>query len=107
MVIFQPNRYSRTQALFDEFVTAFYQADVLLVMDVYAAGETPIEGVGGEGLAKAIAGHGHRQVQYCASEDAVVAEVLALLKPDDIVITLGAGSVWRVGETLIEALTRV
>ncbi|EAT14876.1 UDP-N-acetylmuramate--L-alanine ligase [Desulfuromonas acetoxidans] len=107
VVIFQPHRYSRTQALFDDFVTAFYQADVLLVMDVYAASEAPIEGVCGEDLAKAIAGHGHRQVTYCNSEEAVVKQVLDVLKPDDIVITLGAGSVWKVGETLIEHLTRV
>ena len=107
VVIFQPHRYSRTQALFDEFVTAFYQADILIVMDVYAAGETPIDGVCGEDLAKAIAGHGHRQVNYCASEEAVVSQVQELLKPDDIVITLGAGSVWHVGETLIEALIQV
>nr|WP_320115367.1 UDP-N-acetylmuramate--L-alanine ligase [uncultured Desulfuromonas sp.] len=107
VVIFQPHRYSRTQALFDEFVTAFYQADVLLVMDVYAAGEAPIDGVCGEDLAKAIGGHGHRQVTYCNSEEAVMEQVLEVLKPDDIVITLGAGSVWKVGETLIEHLTRV
>jgi len=107
VVIFQPHRYSRTQALFDDFVTAFYQADVLLVMDVYAASEVPIEGVCGEDLAKAITDHGHRQVTYCNSEEAVVEQVLKVLKPDDIVITLGAGSVWKVGETLIEHLTCV
>lgn len=104
VVIFQPHRYSRTQALFDDFVTSFYQADLLVVMDVYAAGETARDGVGGEALAQAVSEHGHRNVQYCADSSEVVAYVKEQQQPGDIIITLGAGSVWQVGEALIDAL---
>ncbi|MCD6525753.1 MAG: UDP-N-acetylmuramate--L-alanine ligase [Desulfuromonas sp.] len=104
VVIFQPHRYSRAQALFDDFVTSFYQADLLVVMDVYAAGEAAIDGVGGEALAQAITEHGHRNVHYCADSAQVVAYVKEQQQAGDIVITLGAGSVWQVGEALIDLL---
>ena len=64
MVLFQPHRYTRTQHLWDEFCRAFHQADVLLLTDVYPAGEEPIEGVNAEALAAAIAKRGHRQAAY-------------------------------------------
>ena len=64
VITFQPHRYSRTKALFDDFVTAFYEADHLLIMDVYAAGEDPIPGVAASDLAKGISGHGHRSCIY-------------------------------------------
>ncbi|WP_225071992.1 UDP-N-acetylmuramate--L-alanine ligase [Desulfuromonas sp. CSMB_57] len=105
VAVFQPHRYSRTQALFDEFVTAFYQADHLVVMDVYAAGEEPIPGVSSSALAEGIAGHGHRDVHYLAEADAVVQHLLETVREGDLVITLGAGNVWQVGEALVRRLT--
>lgn len=104
VAVFQPHRYSRTQALFDEFVTAFYQADHLVVMDIYPAGEDPLPGVEAQALAEGIAGHGHKDARYLADADAVVAHLAGEVKAGDIVITLGAGNVWQVGERLIARL---
>jgi len=100
VAVFQPHRYSRTEALFDEFVTAFYQADHLVVMDIYPAGEAPIPGVEARLLAEGVAGHGHRDVHYCPDADAVLAHLQKVVSPGDLVLTLGAGNVWQVGETL-------
>ena len=106
VAIFQPHRYTRTEALFNDFVTAFYQADYLVVMDVYAAGETAIEGVDGQSLAQAISDHGHRNVHYCATAKQVVDHLRTQIRSADMVITFGAGSVWQVGEQLIGTLPK-
>lgn len=106
VVIFQPHRYSRTHALFNEFITAFNQADKVYILDVYAAGESPIEGAEGEDLARAIAEHGHREVCYCSSTAQVLEQVESDLRPDDMLLTLGAGSVWQIGDELLESLSR-
>ena len=104
VTVFQPHRYSRTAALFDEFTTAFYQADQLVLMDVYAAGEEPIPGVEAARLAEAIAGHGHRDVHFLANAEAVLAHLEREVREGDLVITLGAGNVWQVGEELARRL---
>ncbi|MDD3802055.1 MAG: UDP-N-acetylmuramate--L-alanine ligase [Desulfuromonas thiophila] len=104
VVVFQPHRYSRTRALFDEFVTAFYQADVLLVLDVYAAGEPSDPAVCSAALVAAIANHGHRAAFYCASPAQALQQLRELLQPGDLMITLGAGNVWQLGEELIATL---
>jgi UDP-N-acetylmuramate--alanine ligase len=104
VAIFQPHRYSRTKALFDDFVTAFYQADHLVVMDVYAAGEDPIPGVAAADLAAGISGHGHRSCVYAADRPAVLAHLRELVQPGDMVITLGAGNVWQVGEEFLAGI---
>ncbi|MEA3466215.1 MAG: UDP-N-acetylmuramate--L-alanine ligase [Thermodesulfobacteriota bacterium] len=106
VAIFQPHRYTRTEALFDDFVTAFYQADYLVVMDVYAAGEAAIEGVDAGSLVQAISKHGHRNVHYCATAQQVVDHLQPLICSGDMVITFGAGSVWQVGEQLIGTLPK-
>ncbi len=102
--VFQPHRYSRTQALFDDFVTAFYQADQIAVLDVYAAGEEPIAEVSAEKLAEGISGHGHKMCNYTGDIEATVAHLMETVQPGDIVITLGAGNVWQVGEMLLQQL---
>ncbi len=104
VAVFQPHRFTRTQALFEEFVTAFYQADQLLVMDIYAAGEEPIPGIDARVLTEGIVGHGHKDAHYLADQQAVVDHLLASVRPGDIVITLGAGNVWQVGARLAEVL---
>ncbi|MEW5908912.1 MAG: UDP-N-acetylmuramate--L-alanine ligase [Thermodesulfobacteriota bacterium] len=98
VVVFQPHRFSRTQALFHDFSRAFYQSDVLLVLPIYAASEREIEGVNGRRLAEEIRAHGHKEVTYQESFDAVDTALDILLCPGDILITLGAGDVWKVGE---------
>lgn len=106
VAIFQPHRYSRTKALFDDFVTAFFQADCLIVMDVYAAGEAKIDGIDSQMLVQAISEHGHRNVHYCGEAQHVLDRLSEELKTGDMVITFGAGSVWQVGEQLIETLSK-
>ena len=104
VVAFQPHRYSRTHHLFDELTRAFNGADVLLVTDVYAAGEAPIEGADSARLCEAIRAHGHRDVTYVARREDLVQALLARCKPGDVVITLGAGSITRTGPELLAAL---
>jgi UDP-N-acetylmuramate--alanine ligase len=75
-------------------------------MDIYPAGEEPIEGVEAKSLAEGIAGHGHKAVHYCAGRDAAVEHLMEVVRPGDMVITLGAGNVWQVGEELAERLRK-
>jgi UDP-N-acetylmuramate--alanine ligase len=93
VVAFQPHRYTRTQALFEEFTRAFNQADVLIVTEVYPAGESPIENATGSALASAIRDHGHQHVTYVADKKLVGAELRKLVRPGDLVIALGAGDI--------------
>jgi UDP-N-acetylmuramate--alanine ligase len=93
VVAFQPHRYTRTQTLFDEFTRAFNKADVLLVTEVYAAGEKPIPGATGESLANAIKAHGHHNVRYVADKKLIGAALRAEVQPNDLVIALGAGDI--------------
>jgi UDP-N-acetylmuramate--alanine ligase len=105
IAVFQPHRYSRTEALFEEFVTAFYQADHLLLTDIYAAGEEPIDGVSAQTLAASITGHGHKEVHYAVDQAAAVEHLLSVVRAGDIVITLGAGNIWQTGEELLQRLS--
>jgi UDP-N-acetylmuramate--alanine ligase len=105
VVVFQPHRYTRTNHLRQEFLTSFNQADVLAVMDIYSAGEPVIPGVTGEDLAAGIRAHGHRGVTYVGSERARVVEHLCeIVRPGDLVITLGAGDVSQIGSELLRRL---
>ena len=104
VVVFQPHRYSRTQALFDDFTRAFYQSDVLLVLPIYAASEKPIEGVTGRLLCEGIQAHGHKEVFCAGGMQNAVEHLKSSLKPGDILLTLGAGDVWKVGEQLLREL---
>ena len=100
-MLFQPHRYSRTRLLWDEFCRAFNDADVLLVTDVYAAGEEPIPEASAESLARAISARGHRQVLYAGDLKAALEKLVAEVRDGDVVLTLGAGSVWTLGEELL------
>jgi UDP-N-acetylmuramate--alanine ligase len=93
VVAFQPHRYTRTKLLFDEFTRAFNKADVLLVTDVYPAGEKPIEGATGEELAEAIRAHGHRAVTFVRDKKQVALALADVAEPGDLVIALGAGDI--------------
>ena len=104
LAVFQPHRYTRTQALLSDFSTAFYQADRVFVTEIYPAGEPPIPGVSGRQIAEGVAGHGHRGVTFVAEKGEVASEVLRVVQPGDMVLTLGAGDVWRVGEEILERL---
>jgi UDP-N-acetylmuramate--alanine ligase len=105
VTVFQPHRYTRTLHLRQEFLTAFNQADVVLVMDIYAAGEPPIPGVGAEDLADGIRAHGHRDVTYVGGDRGrVVEHLVQITRPGDLVLTLGAGDVGQIGPELLHRL---
>jgi UDP-N-acetylmuramate--alanine ligase len=96
IVAFQPHRYTRTHHLFEEFTRAFNQADRLFLLDVYAAGEAPIEGASSDRLAVAIEEHGHHAVSYAPDREKLVEALAAEARPGDCVIALGAGDVNRI-----------
>jgi len=108
-VIFQPHRYTRTRDLMEEFATAFANADSLVVLEIYAASEPPIEGITGEALARLIGEtlsgeKGKPAASYAASFAEAVASVVAVAQPGDMILTLGAGSVSHLGPTILEKL---
>jgi UDP-N-acetylmuramate--alanine ligase len=104
VVLFQPHRYTRTRDLMDEFAKAFEQADVLFMTDIYAASESPIPGVTGARLADAVRAAGHPAVTYVERKQELAAQVLPTLQPGDVVLTLGAGDIWKAGTELLEKL---
>ena len=104
IALFQPHRYTRTQALMDDFGKAFHQADFVFVLDIYAASEKPIEDVSGERLAERIRAFGHRAAEYVGTIDKAVDAAVAVAEPEDVVITLGAGNVWQAGDKLLDRL---
>jgi UDP-N-acetylmuramate--alanine ligase len=101
VTVFQPHRYSRIKALEEEFARAFYDADVVVVLPIYAAGEDPIEGVRAEKLVALIKKHGHRDVTFAPDFPAAVQTLRERLKAGDLLITLGAGDVWKIGEEIL------
>ena len=105
ITVFQPHRYSRTLHLKREFLTAFYQSDVLIVMDIYPAGEAPIPGVNARDLAEGIAAHGHREVIYMDGDrEGIVRYLCESTRPGDLVLTLGAGDVGQLGMEFLARL---
>jgi UDP-N-acetylmuramate--alanine ligase len=101
IVVFQPHRYTRTRALLEDFGRAFVLADHVVVTDVYPAGETPIPGVDGAAVADALLRHGHPSVVHEPRLDRVPKRLRAVLRPGDLVLTLGAGDVWKAGDALL------
>jgi UDP-N-acetylmuramate--alanine ligase len=106
VVLFQPHRYTRTRDLAAEFAGAFKHADVLFVTDIYPAGEPPIPGVSAERLVETIRAAGHPSVAWIDRKDALADRVHSTVRAGDLVITLGAGDIWRVGPELLERLER-
>ena len=101
VVVFQPHRYTRTQALFDEFTRAFYRSDVLVVMPIYPASEKKIKGVNSRSLCEGIKSHGHKEVIYVSGFKTALSYLSQTLLPGDVLLTLGAGDVWKVGEMFL------
>ncbi len=93
IAIVQPHRYTRLQSLFDQFATCFNDADTVIVADVYAAGEQPIEGMDKDGLVAAIRAHGHRQAIALDKPDDLPRLVKEIARPGDYVVCLGAGNI--------------
>jgi UDP-N-acetylmuramate--alanine ligase len=105
LVVFQPHRYSRTQALLEEFGRAFFLADKVIVTDVYAAGERPIGGITGAAVAQSLVRHGHPAVVYERRLTEIARRLRPSIVPGDVVLTLGAGDVWKVGDALVQSAT--
>jgi len=104
VVVFQPHRYSRTRDLWDEFVAAFNDADVLWVTEIYAAGEDKIPGVEVAPLVEAIRAHGHRNAHFVANLDEVLERVAHEARAGDLVVTLGAGNISTLGDRILGEL---
>ena len=103
IAVFQPHRFSRTQALLEEFGGAFHLADIVFVTDIYPAGEDPVPGIDGDLVQDALVRHGHPDVRFVKDPGAIVKQLQELLQPGDVMITLGAGDVWKIGDSLAKS----
>lgn len=104
VVVFQPHRYSRTKELMNEFALCFNNADVLFITDIYAASEQPIEGITAEVLTENVKQYGHKNAQYIGEVEGATDKVLPFLREGDLVITLGAGTITRLSDEILEKL---
>ena len=107
IAVVQPHRYSRLEALFEDFCTCFNDADTVIVADIYAAGETPIEGVSRDRLVEGLRTHGHRNVVALDNPEALAPLVLDIAKRGDLVLCLGAGSITNWAQALPGELKRL
>ncbi len=103
-VLFQPHRYTRTRDLLEEFATSFIDADFLIVLDIYPAGEKPIEGIDSSLLVEHIIKAGHNNVIHAGTKEDAVKHIVSNIERGDILLTLGAGDVWKIGEEILQAL---
>lgn len=101
---FQPHLYSRTQQLYKEFGLSFFDAEVLIITDVYPSREEPIEGVDGKLIADAAEQYGHRNVHYIADKNELPSKLKEIVQPNDMIITMGAGDIYKYGDLFVEAI---
>jgi len=104
VVIFQPHLYSRTKDFYQDFGRSFLNSDVFICTDIYPAREKPIEGVTGEMIANIAKKYGHKNVHYIPDKKDIPQKLMGLKKKDDIIITMGAGDIWKYGEKFVELL---
>jgi len=104
IVVFQPHRFTRTRALFDEFTKAFRDVDILIINDIYPASEEPIAGINSAALCEAIRQTGQKHVKYIAQAEGTIKYLLQTVKAKDTVATLGAGSIYKIGEAFLKQL---
>lgn len=102
--VFQPHLYSRTRDFYEDFGRSFFNADVLVVTDVYPAREEPIQGITGELIANTAKEFGHKNVHYVPDKQAIPEFLMSIKRPGDIIITMGAGDIWKYGEEFIKRL---
>lgn len=107
IAVFQPHLYSRTRDLCDDFAGSFFDANVAVIMDVYGARETPIPGVSGELIAGKAHANGHPHVEYVPNKEDLVDFVCRLSRPGDVILTLGAGDIWRLNREILNRLREV
>jgi len=104
VVVFQPHRYSRLSLLTKEFSTAFNQADLLFLTEVYPAGEKPIPGIDGESLFKEVSQFGHKNVTYEPDLNKIPERIAEIALPQDMILVLGAGSINKIIPEVIKRL---
>jgi UDP-N-acetylmuramate--alanine ligase len=105
VAVFQPHRHTRTEALWEKLGRSFCDADTVIITSIYGAGEQPIPGVTAELVANAALRGGHKDVTYVADKSEIPDRLVGMLRPGDLVITLGAGDVWKVGEEVLRRLS--
>ncbi|MFH1098207.1 MAG: cyanophycin synthetase [Candidatus Desantisbacteria bacterium] len=103
VAVFQPHRYTRTKALAKDFGQCFNDADVVVVTNIYGAGEKPIEGVDASLVVKSLVESGHSRVMFLQTPEEIIDFLHGFVCPQDVVITLGAGDIWKVGKRLWES----
>jgi len=103
--VFQPHRYTRTRDCMQEFATAFNDSDLVIISEIYAAGDSPIPGITGRALAEEIAAHGHKGVRFIGELEAIVEELPKELAAGDLVLTLGAGDISKLGARIVAKLS--
>lgn len=106
IAVFQPHLYSRTQNLYKEFGLSFFDAEVCVVTDVYPSREKPIEGVSGKLITDAAKEYGHRQVYYVEDKKALPEKLKELAEPGDVIITMGAGDIYKYGQEFVDLLEK-
>jgi UDP-N-acetylmuramate--alanine ligase len=104
IAVFQPHLYTRTRDFYQEFAKAFLDSDVFICTDVYPAREIPIQGISGQLITEAAEKFGHKNVIYVPDKKEIPDYLMKLVKPGDIVITMGAGDIWKFGEEFIKKL---
>jgi UDP-N-acetylmuramate--alanine ligase len=102
VMVFQPHRYSRTRDLYDDFANVLEQVDVLVMLDVYAAGEAPIAGADGRALCRTIRGRGKIDPIFVPNSEALPSALANIIQNDDLVLTQGAGDVGKIARQLAE-----
>lgn len=104
IAVFQPHRYSRTKILAKKFGQAFFDADSVIINDIYSANESPIPGISGETIFREIEKNQQGQVKYLPVKNDILIYLLEIIRPGDIIITMGAGDIWTVGNELARQL---
>ena len=104
VVVFQPHRYTRTEDLMEDFATSFNNADVVHLLNIYPANEQPIKGITAQALAEKIEGFGHKSVRHIGGVETAAEKVVKNLQPNDLVITLGAGSITNLSDEILKHL---
>ena len=106
VAVFQPHLFSRTRDFYTEFGRSFLNSDLFICTDVYPAREKPMEGITGELIANAAKSFGHKNVLYVQDKNKIPETLMSVVKPDDIVITMGAGDIWKYGEKFVELYSK-
>ncbi|MBN2039902.1 MAG: UDP-N-acetylmuramate--L-alanine ligase [Spirochaetes bacterium] len=104
VTVFQPHRYSRTELLWEEFGSSFGNSDVVLLTGIYPAGEKPIKGISSELIKQSIEKHDGKEVNIISDFERITETVLSIVREGDIVLTLGAGDIYKAGLKIVEAL---